>query len=104
MSALPNPFDFGFADVVMPSAEKAAASPSAKVDDAAAARFDRLFDPEKFLRDIGLGLPDMGAQGFANMMGEEPLPVFITDPSPDFIAAMHRDVLPIIEDAVRRAG
>lgn len=30
------------------------------------------------------------------------LPIFITDPSPDFITAMHRDVLPLLEDAVRR--
>lgn len=39
----------------------------------------------------------------AFMAAIEPAPAFITDPSPDFIAAMHRDVLPVLEDAVRRA-
>ena len=40
----------------------------------------------------------------AFMAAIEPAPAFITDPSDDFIAAMHRDVLPVIEDAVRRGG
>lgn len=102
---MPNPF-FGFVDEVDTSTETAAASsPSRAPGDAAAdTRFDRYFDPEKFLRDIGLGLPGMSAQGFAAMIGDESdVPLFIGAPSDDFIAAVQRDVLPLIEDHVRRA-
>lgn len=53
---------------------------------AAGSRWDELYDEAALWRAIF----------------DEPLPMFISDPSPDFIAAMHRDVLPIIEDAVRR--
>lgn len=70
----------------------------------ATARFDRYFDPEKFLRDIALGLAVMSERGFAQVTGADEPPLFLSDPSDDFIAAMHRDVLPVIEDHVRRAG
>lgn len=102
-TVLQNPFNFGFADEVMPSAEKAAA-PKPPASGAAATRFDRLFDPEKFLRDICIGLPVMSAAGFCAITGDDLPPLFLSDPSDDFIAAMHRDVLPVIEDAVRRGA
>lgn len=69
----------------------------------ATARFDRYFNPEKFLRDICIGLPAMSATAFCELTGEE-LPLFLSDPSEDFIAAMHRDVLPLLETLVRRVG
>jgi hypothetical protein len=34
---------------------------------------------------------------------EDPPPLFISDPSPEFIAAMHREVLPLLERAARMA-
>ena len=34
---------------------------------------------------------------------EDPPPLFISDPSPEFIAAMHRDVMPLLERAARLA-
>lgn len=49
-----------------------------------------VLDEDAFMRGV-LGLDD-----------SDDLPAFISDPSPDFIAAMHRDVLPLLEDAVRR--
>lgn len=110
---LQNPFDFGFADVVMPSAEKAAAaSPSSA---AAATRFDGILNGTKLLFDTCIGLPSMEPKWFEWVISGEPIdawldeppPSFLGDPSIEFtdmIAAMHRDVLPLLEDAVRRAG
>lgn len=94
--ALANPFDFGFADVVMPSAENAAAPLTPLPSGAAAARFDRYFDPVAFMNYITIGFPET--------MADDDPPLFITDPSPDFIAAFHRDVLPTLEQLARRGG
>jgi hypothetical protein len=32
---------------------------------------------------------------------EDPPPLFLSDPSPEFIAAMHRDLMPLLERAAR---
>lgn len=52
-------------------------------------------DPDRrFVLDEALFLRDV--------TGSDDPPLFLSDPSADFIAAMQRDVLPLIEDAVRR--
>ena len=45
-----------------------------------------VLDEHRFLQDIT----------------EQHLPIFITDPSPDFIAACQRELLPMLEQYARR--
>src|SRR5262245_40631334 len=104
-ATMPNPFDFGFVDVVMPSTEKAAASPMPpRVGDAAANLYPRGFDCVQFLGAIEDRCWQCGSQGascYCNNPAcpfDGPMPVFLSDPSEEFIAAMHRDVLPLLED------
>ena len=47
-----------------------------------------VLDPNRFLRDI--------------MEPTDRMPIFLTDPSPAFLAAIHRDLAELTESIVRR--
>lgn len=108
---LPNPF-LNAADAVMPSAEQAAASPMPSDAAADPSRFDRLLNGTKLLRDTCLGLACMEPKWAEWVISGEPSdawlddqpPLFLSDPSDDFIANFHHEVLPMLETLVRRAG
>lgn len=96
MAALPNPFMNSAAVAEHITADRAVA-PSPQPPGGAAARFDHYFDPDAFLNYILIGFRE-------RMIDDDPPPLFIGGPSDDFIEACHRDLVPLIEHHVRRAG